>query len=139
MKKKEILSIIIPCFNESEGIQQLDNKLTPVLNELENKFEIDLIFIDDGSTDDTFELLNKHFGSRGDTKIIKHKKNMNLGPSIRTGLKIAKGDLIMMSDSDCTYEPSEMIKMLELLTNDVDIVRSEESRVGKECRSRWSP
>jgi len=117
-----ILSIIIPCYNEEESLDYLESKLNPVLKKLQKDYELDLIFIDDGSTDNTNKLLHKKYDKFKYARIITHKNNMNLGVAIRTGYKHAKGDLILTNDSDCTYEPSEIINILQLLDKDTDIV-----------------
>lgn len=120
MKKK--LSIIIPCYNEQEGIENLHNQLSPVIKNLEKNWNLELIFVDDGSTDRTNELIKKYFGSLDYTKIIKHDKNRNLGASMRTGFESSTGDVIITMDSDCTYDPKDIFKLLELLDENTDIV-----------------
>lgn len=116
------LSLIIPCYNEEEGIENLHSKLVSVLTELSSKWEVELIFIDDGSTDGTNELLEKFFGQRDNTSIIRHEKNKNLGAALRTGFAHATGDIIICLDSDCTYDPKDIFPMLELFDEDTSIV-----------------
>src|SRR3989338_2494030 len=115
-------SLIIPCYNEEEGIPPLAAKIAPVLTELGQKFALELIFIDDGSRDKTFELLNNYFGSRPDTKIIRHEKNCNLGAAMRTGFAAATGDIVATMDSDCTYDPRGLVAMVDLLDEKTSIV-----------------
>jgi len=112
------LSIVIPCYNEEEGIPNLARQLDPVVKELQKKNKIELIFVDDGSSDKTSTLLKKYFKH---AVILRHKKNMNLGAALRTGFNYASGNLVAALDSDCTYNP----KLLpELLSNmgDADII-----------------
>ncbi len=115
-------SLIIPCYNEEEGIPHLSIKIEPLLKELAKQFELELIFIDDGSKDKTFELLNLHFGSRSYAKIIKHEKNQNLGGALRTGFAAAAGDLVATMDSDCTYDPRGLLEMIRLLDDNTSLV-----------------
>ena len=115
-----MLSIIVPCYNESEGVNQLRERLMPVIKNLEKTQQVQLIFVDDGSTDNTNELLHKTFSEKF-VKIIKHEKNMNLGAAVRTGFLAADGDVIVTMDSDCTYAPEEIPKLLDEL-KDCDIV-----------------
>jgi len=126
MEKENItrkkLSIIIPCYNEEEGINNLDEQIKPVLEELERVWTLELIFVDDGSTDKTNHLLHKHFGNLAYVKIITHDANKNLGAAMRTGFSHATGDVILTSDSDCTYPPREIPLLLELLDSETDIV-----------------
>ncbi|MBS3169546.1 glycosyltransferase family 2 protein [Candidatus Woesearchaeota archaeon] len=115
-------SLIIPCYNEEEGIPPLAAKIAPVLTELGQKFALELIFVDDGSKDKTFELLNHYFGSRPDTKIICHEKNKNLGAAMRTGFAAATGDFVATMDSDCTYDPQGLVEMMKLIDDCTSIV-----------------
>ena len=115
-----MISIVIPCYNESEGLPQLKTRLMPVVEYLEKSNGVELIFVDDGSTDNTNQLLHENFPEKN-TNIIKHEKNMNLGAALRTGLLAAKGDIIVTMDSDCTYAPENIPKLLDEL-KDCDIV-----------------
>lgn len=119
---KSLLSLIIPCYNEEEGISHLAEKINPVLAEIEKKFSLELIFVDDGSKDRTFELLNQYFGSRPGTKIIRHGQNQNLGAAMRTGFLAAAGDLVATMDSDCTYDPQSLLAMVGLLDEKTSVV-----------------
>ena len=73
------LSIIVPCYNEAAGIPQLKERLPPIVRLLEKSYNVELIFVDDGSTDNTNELLRKSFVGEN-IKIIKsiYKKLKNL-------------------------------------------------------------
>ncbi|MBT3720061.1 glycosyltransferase family 2 protein [Candidatus Woesearchaeota archaeon] len=121
-EKRKKLSLIVPCYNEEAGLQNLYNRLFPVLQNLLLEYELELLFIDDGSNDKTNELLHLIFADLPYVKIIKHDKNKNLGGAMRTGYAISTGDFIFTLDSDCTYSPEDIPKMLKLLTEDVDIV-----------------
>jgi dolichol-phosphate mannosyltransferase len=119
MKK---VSVIIPCYNEAEGISQLHDKLLPVLQRLRSKFEFELIFVDDGSTDDTGRLLQAAFQDCAFARVVKHECNMNLGAAIRTGVRESTGEWVANLDSDCTYDPSLLESMLERLGGGADLV-----------------
>ncbi|MBI1968623.1 glycosyltransferase family 2 protein [Candidatus Woesearchaeota archaeon] len=120
--KELTVSIIIPCFNEEEGIPHLAAQLDPVIGELQKTCAVELIFVDDGSTDRTNALLHHHFGQRKNAKIIRHDVNKNLGAALRTGFQHASGTHIAMLDSDCTYEPKILLTLLGLLDEKTDIV-----------------
>ena len=115
-----MISIVVPCYNESEGVPQLRARLMPVVKELEKSNEVELIFVDDGSTDNTNQLLRENFPEKN-TNIIKHEQNLNLGAAVRTGLLAANGEIIVTMDSDCTYAPENIPNMIAQL-NDCDIV-----------------
>jgi dolichol-phosphate mannosyltransferase len=114
------LSIVVPCYNEEKGIPNLALQLSPVLKELKRKYAVELIFVDDGSTDNTFSLLKKYFGKSA--KILRHEKNKNLGAALRTAFAEVTGDIIVTMDSDCTYPPKEIPNLIAMLDDETDIV-----------------
>lgn len=114
------VSIIIPCFNESEGIEFLKQKLLLVLANLRYLRPVELIFVDDGSTDDTFLKLQQNFSACA--LIVRHQKNQGLSAAIQTGLAHSTGAIICTADSDCTYDPQQLLPLLSLMDEDVDIV-----------------
>lgn len=122
MKRLPRLSIIIPCYNEEEGIPALAGKVIPTIARLNQKYSVELLLVDDGSTDRTNELLHQYFATIDDLAIIKHEKNKNLGAALRTGFAAASGDFVAALDSDCTYDPPLLEAMLNLLDEDTDIV-----------------
>jgi len=117
---RESVSIIIPCFNESEGIEPLKIKLLPVLEQLRLVRSVELILVDDGSTDNTFVKLELSFDQQA--YIVCHKTNRGIWAAIRTGLAYSTGKIICTLDSDCTYDPKHVIDLLDLIHGDVDIV-----------------
>ena len=122
MKKKQALSIVIPCYNEEAGLSQLAQQLLPAIDKLSRKYAVEPIFVDDGSTDRTNELLHQHFSQLANVKIMKHEKNRNLGAALRTGFAQATGDLIAAFDSDCTYSPELIATMIEMMDEQTHIV-----------------
>lgn len=129
------LSVIVPCYNEADNILKLHDELLPVVEGLishgwknmpEKNFPAEMIFVDDGSRDDTMARLRDSFGGETGTKLtfkfLKHETNLGLGAAIRTGFTNAAGDIILTVDSDGTYKFSEIPALLSLLTPDVDIV-----------------
>jgi len=116
------VSVVVPCFNEEDGIPQLHEKLSPALDHASNAYELEVVFVDDGSTDHTYRLLNEAFGHRNNTKVVRHEKNHNLGRAIRTGIQQSSGEWIANLDSDCTYDPSVLEPMLQAMEEGADLV-----------------
>ena len=117
------LSIVIPCFNEEEGLEHLASKLKNMEQNLHRTHE--LIFVDDGSLDSTHDRLMDLYKDRigNDVKVVKHAKNMGVGAAVRTGASNSRGDYVATIDSDCTYEPDYLIKMLDIIKNEnADII-----------------
>ncbi len=116
------LTVVIPCYNEIENIPNLSAGLLPVIEELQCERTVEVIFVDDGSTDDTYQALVDHFGHRSDISILRHESNRGLGAAIRTGFAAARGEVIITTNSDATYRVSEIPALLNHLGPGVDLV-----------------
>lgn len=116
------LSIIIPCYNEAQNVPLIAERLFPVMKELEHEWAIQVILVDDGSTDDTLDRLNDLASDRPTVQVVRHERNRGLGAAMRTGFVHARGDLIVTTDSDGTYPFSEIPRILKYMTPDVDVV-----------------
>lgn len=116
------LSLVIPCYNEHEGIPKLLEVLEETRKTLGPDYDWELVFVDDGSVDGTFELLEAACRGGLQAKVIRHPRNRGLGAALRTGFQHATGELVGTTDSDCTYDPRELGEMLTLLEQGADVV-----------------
>jgi dolichol-phosphate mannosyltransferase len=116
------VSVVVPCYNEADGIGQLKERLLPVLDRISARYEVELLLIDDGSTDATYRLLHDAFGGRPATRLIKHETNQNLGGAVRTGIRESTGEWVANLDSDCTYDPALLEPMLAQMESGSDLV-----------------
>ena len=115
MNKK--LSIIIPCFNEENSIEQIVEKVIEVAS---SPYEI--IIIDDFSTDKTRFILENSLKSKVD-KLILNPSNLGKGYSLRQGIKEASGDIILIQDADLEYDPNDYKKLIEpIISGHADVV-----------------
>lgn len=96
-----LLSVILPCYNEAQNIGRLKEILEPELRSLGLTYEI--VAVDDGSTDNTYELL--WLSGLDNLRVVQHPRNYGLGAAIRTGLAHARGDIIVLLDADMTFHP----------------------------------
>jgi len=127
------LSVVVPCFNEEDNIDKLKSEFFPVMEKLlgssvdgEQIDSIEVVFVDDGSSDGTYVALKNAFGSFNhpsiSIKFEKHEANRGLGAAVRTGFGSVTGDIIVTTDSDGTYHFSTIPALLEHLGGKVSIV-----------------
>jgi len=97
------ISIVIPCFNEEGNVKDFRKELFPYIKD----YDYEVLFVDDGSIDNTYNELLKLKNSKKDSKIkiVRHKKNLGLGSAIKTGIKSCTGDVIITLDADMTFHP----------------------------------
>ena len=118
------LSIIIPCYNEEKVIDETISVLLNVAKELKTKDIVDyeMIFVDDGSADNTFHVLEKHSNIHREIKIIKLSNNFGHQKAILAGYENSTGDLITTLDADLQDPPELIGKMVEKINKGFDIV-----------------
>jgi glycosyltransferase involved in cell wall biosynthesis len=114
------LSVIIPLFNEKDNLEPLYTRLTRVLQGLGNTYEI--IFIDDGSTDNSFHILRELSIKDKHIHVIKFTRNFGQHPAIMAGFKAANGRLIITIDADLQNPPEEISKLIEKMDEGYDVV-----------------
>lgn len=119
MKRTEI-SVIVPFYNEEENVEELYARLTAVMTGLKRPYE--LIFIDDGSTDRTPDLLQKIFKKDKHVQVIRMKKNFGQTAGLQAGFDYAAGDVIISMDGDLQHDPAEIPMFLDKLDEGYDIV-----------------
>lgn len=121
--KPNIISLIIPAYNEEDGIAMvLDN-----LNFLGENYEI--IVVDDGSEDNTAEIVKSY----PKVKLTSHMDNLGYGAALKTGIKNSKGDVIVITDADGTYPNEKIPEFVQILKeNNLDMVVG--ARTGRDVK-----
>lgn len=114
------VSVVLPVYQERDGIADVVNTTVKVLSEAGVSFEI--VAIDDGSTDGTGEVLNdlgRRYPDR--LRVIRHPYNKGNGAAVRTGIRAARGETIACLDADGQHDPSDLVRLLPY-TADYDLV-----------------
>jgi len=114
------ISIVVPFYNEEDNIEELYEQLTRVLKGLGVSYE--LIFIDDGSTDRSHDILIKVFESDKTVKVIRLRKNFGQTAALQAGFDHAKGEVIITMDGDLQHDPEDIPRLLAPLEQGFDIV-----------------
>jgi dolichol-phosphate mannosyltransferase len=120
------LSIIIPCYNEVDNVPKLRAEFLPAAAELAAHSSLEVIFVDDGSRDETLEALKEAFGQSQSlpfsVQFARHAVNRGLGAALRTGFSVAQGQVIVTTDSDGTYRFTKIGELLARLRPGIDLV-----------------
>src|SRR3989338_10580151 len=113
------LSIIIPVFNEEKTISQV---LEKVLKLKIPGVEKEVIIVDDGSTDKTWSEIGNWKLEIGNSKVLRHAKNLGKGAAVCTGISRATGDYIIVQDADLEYDVNDVPRLLSHVRNSKDVV-----------------
>lgn len=115
-----MLSVVIPAYNEEENVPILYEKLKKVLDSLGEDYEI--IFVDDGSTDGTYQRLKQLAEKDSRLKVIRFKRNYGQTAAMSAGFEHAKGDVIITLDADLQNDPEDIPILLEKLKEGYHVV-----------------
>lgn len=120
------VSIIVPAKDEARTIEHVLDRLG------ELPFPTEILVVDDGSTDDTAALVERHGGAR----LLRHERNRGKGAAVRTGIAASTGDFVVIQDADLEYDPSDLPKLMAPLFQGVaDVVFGTRLRGGEPQRA----
>jgi glycosyltransferase involved in cell wall biosynthesis len=125
------LSLVIPVYNEGKTLEKLVSKVLAV--ELPVKMAKELILVDDGSKDNSREIMTSLEKEHPEIRIFFNSKNMGKSQTVKKGLKKTTGDFVIIQDADLEYEPDEIGDLISLMhENSLDVVYG--NRFGKKNR-----
>ena len=110
------ISVIIPLLNEEESLQELHDWIAKVMQS--NRFVYEIIFIDDGSTDTSWNVIEKLSASNSEVKGIRFQKNYGKSQALDAGFEMAKGAVVITMDADLQDNPDEIPALYDLITKD---------------------
>ena len=115
------ISIVVPLYNEEESLPELEAWIKRVMDE--NNYTYEIIMVDDGSTDDSWNVIQQIHEKNSLVKGIRFQRNYGKSAALNEGFKIVKGDVIITMDADLQDSPDEIPELRKMiLTNDYDIV-----------------
>ena len=134
------LSIVIPLYNECDSLSELNDWIVSVMHS--NRFDFEVIYIDDGSTDGSWEVIEQLCAKHPEIKAIQFQKNFGKSQALHAGFKAASGDIVITMDADLQDSPEEIPDLIELLQKEaLDLVsgwkkKRYDSLIGKNIPSK---
>lgn len=110
------ISVIIPLLNEEESLPELHQWIVKVM--AENKFSYEIIFIDDGSKDKSWQVIENLSRSNPHTKAIKFRRNYGKSPALFVGFEAAEGDVVITMDADLQDSPDEIPALYDMIVKE---------------------
>ena len=114
------VSVVIPIRNEAASLAELHRELTETLGTWGHAYEI--IVVDDGSTDESFEILERLHRLDSRLRVIRFRRNFGKTPALVAGFAQARGDIVFTMDADLQDDPTEIPRFLEKLAEGYDLV-----------------
>lgn len=110
------ISVVIPLYNEEESLPELYTWIERVMND--NKFSFEVIFVNDGSTDNSWQVIESLSKKHENVKGIKFRRNYGKSPALYCGFKEAQGDVVITMDADLQDSPDEIPELYRMITED---------------------
>jgi len=114
------VSVILPAFNEVDSIDGIYKQVTRVITDEVCSFEI--VFVDDGSTDGTWDKIASLVEKDPHVRAIRHRRNFGKASALASGFTYARGDIIVTSDADMQYDPKDILRLIDKLREGYDVV-----------------
>jgi glycosyltransferase involved in cell wall biosynthesis len=131
---EQSLSILIPVFNEEGSLKELFEQILISVSEIENW---EVIFIDDGSNDNSISILKEISDSNSHVKVIQFYKNFGKSDALSEGFKTAKGDIVITMDADLQDDPSEIPNLMKKVSEGWDVVSGWKKKRHDPISKRW--
>ena len=115
------LSIVVPCFNEGDGLDAFFSRLESILSTAQ-EYDYEIICIDDGSYDNTLEMLCRHAAHNPRIVVLELSRNFGKEAALTAGIDTARGDAVIPLDADLQHPPELIIEMVKQWENGSDVV-----------------
>ena len=136
-QRSGVFSVVVPCFNEEAVIRHTYDRLVEVLEETDNSFE--LIFVDDGSRDETWQLLSEIQAQDDRVEVIGFSRNFGHQMAVTAGVDCAHGDAVGLIDADLQDPPEVLVEMFRQWQQGVDVAYGARSdREGESAFKLWT-
>jgi polyisoprenyl-phosphate glycosyltransferase len=134
---RQVLSVVVPCFNEEQSLRDLSRGLVAVLAQTPLRFEI--IYVDDGSTDSTPDILRELARQDERVRVVRFSRNFGHQMAITAGLEHSSGDAVVVIDADLQDPPELILEFIQKWMDGCDVVYGVHTkREGETLFKRWS-
>jgi len=120
MPKQPYASVIVPLYNEEESLPELLERIEAAFKGLKKSFEV--IFVDDGSTDNSFAVLKKLHREHRNIRVIRFRRNFGKSAALSVGFAEARGSFVVSMDADLQDDPAEIPGLLDVMGDSLDLV-----------------
>ncbi len=120
MADRDALSVILPVLNEQDNLEPLHERLTEALESMERDYEV--IYVDDGSTDGSWDVLRKLAAADGRVRLVRLRKNFGQTPALAAGFAHARHPILVTLDADLQNDPKDIPRLVERLGESYDVV-----------------
>ncbi len=110
------ISVVVPLYNEAESLPELESWIARVMNE--NGFSYEIIFVNDGSTDDSWKVISDLKEHNPNVKGVSFRRNYGKSPALNTGFSRAQGDVVITMDADLQDSPDEIPELYRMITEE---------------------
>lgn len=114
------ISVVVPVYNEKDNVTILHQKIKDVM--IKNSYDYEIIFVDDGSSDGTFDIMREIAKEDRNLKIIRFRRNFGQTAAMAAGFDYAKGDVIVSLDGDLQNDPEDIPELLKKIEEGYDVV-----------------
>ena len=110
------ISVVVPLYNEAESLPELESWIRRVM--LDNNFSYEVIFVDDGSTDSSWEVIQQLSRENDAVRGVRFRRNYGKSPALNTGFIRANGDVVITMDADLQDSPDEIPELYRMITEE---------------------
>jgi glycosyltransferase involved in cell wall biosynthesis len=130
------VSVVVPMYNEAPSLQANLASLESTLAQHADRYAIDYVLIDDGSSDDTYTIARRFADGRDDVTLLQHDVNKGLGAALATARDNVRGTYVLAIDADLSYEPALFVRMLDAaVAENADVVLASAYMKGGKVRN----